>query len=195
MATRVRGGKVRPPFWIVLGVVAVLAATVAIVGALSGSEPGHRAPTRQRPAVGAHAVESINVSRAGMDKAATYYAAHAFEDPLRFSEPGVLDRTGISCHDGVATLLWSTGNLEPTVPETGIRISLYLDRTKIATMAKGSTRGIWNDGPVQLRTVRPCSRGRHTVTARIDRITGSWGIPYANKGDRVLRGLEIVERY
>jgi hypothetical protein len=107
----------------------------------------------------------------------------------------MLDRTTVTCHGGVATLLWTTGNLEPTVKATGIHISLYLDGRRIATLLKGSTDGIWNDGPAVLRTMRPCARGRHVVEARIDSVTGSWGIPYADPGQRVLRAIEISERY
>ena len=104
-----------------------------------------------------------------------------------------LDRTTVNCHGGRADVRWFVGNLEPTIPDTGIHLSILMDGKKISTILKGSTRGVYDDDEATIHTVVPCPAGSHVFSMRIDYIEGRWGIPYADPGDRVQRGFIIHE--
>jgi hypothetical protein len=104
------------------------------------------------------------------------------------------DRTTLVCHGGRAHVLWYIGNLEPTVPDTLIHLSVLFDGRKVGTLLKGSTRGVYNDGPAEIQTVIPCPAGRHELAMTVDSADeGGWGIPYANETDRAQRGFIIEE--
>lgn len=112
----------------------------------------------------------------------------------------VFDRTELVCHGGRAVVAWHTGNLEPTVPDTGIQLTAYLDGEPIGSLIKGSTRGIYNDGPVTLHTVIDCPEGLHVLDIRIVHITGSWAVPFTDNigadappGRLVGRGFVMTE--
>lgn len=115
----------------------------------------------------------------------------------------VLDTTPVTCHDGRATVTWHVGNLEPTVPDTIIYLTARLDEAAIGTIIKGSTRGIYDDGPVDLRAVVDCPAGPHTFDLLVSHVSGGgWGIPYVvtpgqptREGVRVLRGFIVEEVY
>jgi hypothetical protein len=103
------------------------------------------------------------------------------------------DQTPLVCHGGRAHITWYVGNLEPTVPDTGIHLSLLFDGRTIGTLLKGSTHGVYDDAPAEIQTVVPCPAGRHQLAVTVDSIVGGWGIPYAGKADRVQRGFIIQE--
>jgi hypothetical protein len=103
------------------------------------------------------------------------------------------DPTKLVCHGGRAHVTWHIGNLEPTDPDTGIHVSVLFDGRKVGTLLKGSTRGVYDDGPEEIQTVVPCPRGRHELAATVDSIEGQWGFPYANDTDVVQRGFIIEE--
>lgn len=107
--------------------------------------------------------------------------------------PARLDEMRIRCHGGTLRLTWQLGNLEPTHPDTGIHLTAYLDGKAVGSLLKGSTRGIWNDGPVQIESAVNCPGGQHKLWVSIDSIQGSWGIPYANEPDHVQRGFIAEE--
>lgn len=108
---------------------------------------------------------------------------------------GTFDKTPVQCHGGMASVVWHVGNLEPTTPETGIHLSIFMDGERIGSLLKGSYNGVWEDGPEEIYTVVRCPRGPHTFYAAIDSLGGGWGIPYANEGDLVKRGLIITENW
>jgi hypothetical protein len=89
-----------------------------------------------------------------------------------------LDRTVLFCHGGRARITWHVGNLEPTVPQTGIALSIRLDGQIIGSLLRGSVEGIYEDGPASIMAVADCSPGEHELDLAISQITGGWGIPY-----------------
>jgi hypothetical protein len=103
------------------------------------------------------------------------------------------DPTNLVCHGGRAQITWHIGNLEPTNPDTGIHVSVLFDGDKVGTLLKGSTRGVYEDGPEEIQTVVPCPPGRHQLAVTVDSIEGEWGFPYANDADVVQRGFIVEE--
>lgn len=112
----------------------------------------------------------------------------------------ILDTTPIVCHGGRARILWTVGNLEPTVPNTGITLTARLDGQPIGSIIRGSTNGNYNDTPVTIQTVADCPAGAHVADVVVTTIQGAWGLPYVtNVGDppaadfSVNRGFIIEE--
>lgn len=129
-----------------------------------------------------------------------------FSETVRIDQRDIgltIDRTALTCHGGVVEITWHVGNLEPTVPDTGIYLTARLDGQPVASITKGSTRGIYDDGPVDLRAVVDCPAGSHVVDLLIDRMwaDGGWGIPYVvnvgepSDGIVVMRGFVVTETY
>lgn len=111
-----------------------------------------------------------------------------------------LDRLEFECHGGRAKIMWHIGNLEPRKPATGIHLTVRLDDERIASLLKGSTRGIWNDAPAEIHEVVDCPAGRHVLELAIESVHGAWGFPYVvNPGEppsehlRVNRGFIVEE--
>lgn len=104
-----------------------------------------------------------------------------------------IDSMDLRCHGGTIEITWYVGNLEPTVPQTGIHLSVRLDGAQLATLLKGSTDGVWNDAPASIHTVTQCPAGSHKLEAHIDKLAGGWGIPYADPENTVQRGFIVRE--
>jgi hypothetical protein len=110
-----------------------------------------------------------------------------------------LDRTPLTCHGGRARITWHVGNLEPTVPMTGIALSVRLDGKVIGSLLRGSADGTYNDNPASIMAVADCPAGEHVLDVVISEIDGGWGIPYvANVGERadhllMNRGFIVME--
>jgi hypothetical protein len=112
----------------------------------------------------------------------------------------ILDRTHLTCHGGRARIIWHVGNLEPTVPGTGIALSARLDGELIGSLLRGSQDGIYNDQPATIVAVVDCPAGDHVLDLVIPHITGSWGIPYVDNPERgpvqhllMNRGFTVLE--
>jgi hypothetical protein len=50
----------------------------------------------------------------------------------------------------------------------------------IGSIIRGSSRGIFNDTPVDLLAVIDCPAGRHGLELTVAWIKGSWGIPFVD---------------
>jgi hypothetical protein len=105
-----------------------------------------------------------------------------------------IDVTHVRCHGGVARVTWYVGNLEPETASSGMHIMITMDGKRIATMIRGGYGNTWEDAPASVETVTRCGAGMHTFTAQMREATqSSWGVPYANTGERVQRGFIIEE--
>ena len=91
-----------------------------------------------------------------------------------------LDSTAVTCHGGRARVQWSTGNLEPTVIDTGITLTARFDGAPIGSLIRGSSRGDYNDAPAVIAAVVNCPAGMHVVDLLVTRLEGQWGIPYVS---------------
>jgi hypothetical protein len=123
-----------------------------------------------------------------------------FDRTVRIGEQDaglVLDRTPIVCHGGRARATWYVGNLEPTVPETGLHLAVRLDGAIVAGMIEGSYTGIYEDGPVSIEAIFDCTPGKHSIDVYVVSIRGGWGIPYVanvpRTGSPVSRGFIVTE--
>lgn len=103
-----------------------------------------------------------------------------------------VDKTALVCHGGRVDVTWHVGNLEPTVPATGIHLSATLDGATIGSLLAGSTDGIWNDRPAGIHAVVACPAGTHVLALRIVSVQGSWGMPYVvSAGSTNIDGLVV----
>ena len=95
-------------------------------------------------------------------------------------------------------MAWHVGNLEPTVPGTGIYLTMTFDGRAVGSLIRGSTHGVWNDAAQTIFATVDCPQGTHRLSVTIDGF-GHWGIPYAaNPGEQaqrvvVNRGFVVTE--
>jgi hypothetical protein len=136
-------------------------------------DPGSRG---DRSLLRAQSPEAIDATRASVTD-----GLHGYGRTVRVDHTDVgleLDATGLDCHGGMLQVVWHVGNLEPTVPDTGIHLSARLDDEVIGSLIVGSTRGVWEDGPAAIHAATRCPTGGHELKLTIVSITGAWGIPY-----------------
>ena len=119
----------------------------------------------------------------------------SFDRTVRIGEADaglVVDSTPVTCHGGLLRIQWHIGNLEPTVPDTGIHLAVRFDGVPVGGLLRGSTRGIWNDSPSGIQAVILCPAGAHVVDLAITSVVGTWGFPYVvNVGDPVPHDLVV----
>jgi hypothetical protein len=157
---------------------AIVLSAVAIVVAWSSALPsladhtnlGDRSLLREQPP------DAVDAARVTVTD-----GLHGYGRTVRVDDTDVgleLDAAGVECHGGMLVVVWHVGNLEPTVPDTGIHLTARLDDDVIGSLIVGSTRGVWEDGPAAIHAATRCPTGDHRLALAIVGITGAWGIPY-----------------
>jgi hypothetical protein len=106
-----------------------------------------------------------------------------------------LDQMKLTCHGGTADIRWEIGDLESTVSQTGITLSLVLDGRPLASLLKGGFNGTYDDGPATLEADARCAKGPHSLWVEIDHLDGEWGVPYADRGEHIVRGFVVTETW
>lgn len=140
----------------------------------------------------------------GGERASVHTSERGFTETVRVTADDVgrtIDPLDVECHGGVAEVGWYVGNLEPVKPSTGIHLSLRMDGDVISSALVGSTDGVYNDQPAEVRAVLDCPAGPHRFDLLIEQVTGGWGIPYVQNTDDdhgglvVRRGLTVWETF
>jgi hypothetical protein len=140
-----------------------------------------------------HAAEGTGVGGSVTGQTSLIDNLAGYDDTVVMTAIQDLDAMAVTCHGGRASIVWYVGNLEPENEMTGIHIGVYFDGELVGSLLKGGTSGVYEDGPAEIRAVVDCSAGWHSFTARIYSISGTWGVPYANSGDLVMRGFVMTE--
>jgi hypothetical protein len=104
----------------------------------------------------------------------------------------IVDKTPVECHGGLAQITWHIGNLEPTIPDTGIHLAVRFDGEVVGGLLRGDPEGIWGDDATDIHAVVECPAGSHVIDLEVQAISGEWGFPYvANVGERQAHGLVV----
>ena len=112
----------------------------------------------------------------------------------------VVDATNLTCHGGLAHVIWHIGNLEPGVANTGIHLTAQLDGKPVGSILRGTPVEVWGDQPAELHAVIDCPTGEHDLGLLIRSIHGRWGFPSVTDPDpstspvpHVPRGFVVTE--
>jgi hypothetical protein len=172
-----------------IAVVAGLAMVAAGSAAVAANPPNFNLPWRTQPKASSFTGSRTTLTWALSTYNETRVASHSNPDPGED-----FDVTHVRCHGGTARVTWYVGDLEPHNPESGVHVSIYMDKKQIGTGIRGGKTGSWEDAPAAIDTVTRCPRGRHTFSVRAP-MSGPdfFGLPYAEPRDRVQRGFIIEE--
>jgi hypothetical protein len=93
---------------------------------------------------------------------------------------------------GRATIRWYDSNFEPTNAGGHSIASIHVDGARVASVTRGSSSGVFQDGPLDLVWRGRLGKGRHRVEVLFEQGSGA-GIPYTDEPKIGVDNLIITE--